>query len=455
MTFRNALFILLLAPSLVTGAELGKLTVLSAVGEPLRAEIEILSVQANEAASLSARIPSHEAFWRANIEPPALLRTLRATVERRPNGRYVAVLRSTDPIVEPFVDILVELDSGSGAKQREYTFLVEERTTQTARSTPALRAPPIDPPATLPEDTRTSSRLPLTRGAAASSDTYTVRAGDTLASIARSKQGGEVTSEQMMVALYHANEAIFVSSNMNRLPAGAVLTVPDADTARATNPTEARNIVRAHRAEFDAYRNRLASSVPDSQGTVPGSTTVPIGTNSQPPAAPPPKVSPEDRLRLSRGDESKAGSAAGTAHEDDTVAMQQALNDARDRLATLERNLDDMRRLLALQSEQLAQVREFARTSAPSSRDAAGREVPLRPPAAGGIATSSAPLVNVPANQQSGAMHFARNYWPWFATAFFVAFLAWIAMPVKTARLWRKQRRRRARQARRAAEVMA
>jgi pilus assembly protein FimV len=454
MTFRNVLFILLLAPSLVTGAELGKLTVLSAVGEPLRAEIEILSVQANEAASLSARVPSPEAFWRANIEPPALLRTLRATVERRPNGRYVAVLRTTDPIVEPFVDILVELDSGFGAKQREYTFLVEERTTQAARSAPASRAPPIDPPTAQPEDTRTPSRLPLARGAVASSDRYTVRAGDTLANIARSTQPGEVTSEQMMVALYEANEAVFVGSNMNRLPAGAVLTVPDADTARATNPTKARNIVRAHRAEFDAYRNRLASSVPDSQGTVPGSTTVPIGMTSQPPAAPP-KAAPEDRLRLSRGDESKAGTAAGTAREDDTVAMQQALNDARDRLATLERNLDDMRRLLALQSEQLAQVREFARTSAPSSRDAAGREVPPRPPAAGGIATSSAPLVHVPANQQSGAMYFVRNYWPWFATALFVAFLAWIAMPVKTARLWRKQRRRRARQARRAAEVIA
>ena len=365
------------------------------------------------------------------------------------------MLRSTDPVVEPFIDILVELESSSGAKQREYTFLVEERVAQTARPAPGPRAPLGDPPAAQSPEARAPSRVRQAKGPAGA-DGYAVRAGDTLANIARSKQPAEVTLEQMMVALFQANEAAFVGSNMNRLSAGSVLMVPDADTARATNPTEARSIVRAHRAEFDAYRNRLASTVSDSRSTAPGSTTNSAGAiGAQQAAPPPPKTAPGDRLQLSRVDESKAGSAAGTAREDDTVAMQQALSDARERLATLERNLDDMRRLLALQSQQLAQVREFARTSEPPSRDAAAAEVPPRAPTAGGIPSLSAAPIHVPPREHSGVTRFARNYWPWFVIAFVLSFLAWIAMPVKTARLWRKQRRRRAREARRAAELAA
>jgi Tfp pilus assembly protein FimV len=61
----SALF--MFAPVFAFGADLGRLTVLSDFGEPLRAEIEILSVQANEATSLAARIPPPDVFWRANL----------------------------------------------------------------------------------------------------------------------------------------------------------------------------------------------------------------------------------------------------------------------------------------------------------------------------------------------------------------------------------------------------
>ena len=48
----------LLAPLHVSGAGLGKLTVLSALGQPLVAEIEIVALQAGEEESLVARIAS-------------------------------------------------------------------------------------------------------------------------------------------------------------------------------------------------------------------------------------------------------------------------------------------------------------------------------------------------------------------------------------------------------------
>jgi pilus assembly protein FimV len=444
MTFRNALFILLLTPAIVLPAELGRLTVLSGVGEPLRAEIEIVSVQANEAASLIARIPPPEAYWRANIEPPALLPTLRATVERRPNGRHIVVLRSGDPISEPFLDILVELASSSGVKQREYTFLVEERVAPVTRPAPALRLPPQDGRAA--EQTEIAAGLQSKTRAPG----YIVRPGDTLAGIAHSNRPADASVEQAMVALFQANEAAFVGANMNRLAVGRALTMPDADTARTINPAEARRLVGAHRADFEAYRNRLANNVREMSDASSRSASGPVGATGAQQTAPATasQSAAADQLRLSRADESKAGSAiAQTEREDDTVAMQQALTDTRERLATLERHLNDMRQLLAVQTRQLAQVQQPGRSNIVSSRDTAAAEVPVRAQGTEVITSLNGPTVPVP-RAESGVVQFVRDYWPWLVSAFILAFLAWVAMPIKTVRLWSKRRRRRARQAR-------
>jgi pilus assembly protein FimV len=64
-------------------AGLGKLTVLSALGQPLRAEIELTSVSQEEAAGLAAKLASPDAFRTANIDfNPALL-SLRFNVVQR------------------------------------------------------------------------------------------------------------------------------------------------------------------------------------------------------------------------------------------------------------------------------------------------------------------------------------------------------------------------------------
>ena len=58
----------LLLPSLAAAAGLGKLTVLSGLGQPLKAEIELLALQKGEADNLSVRLPSADAFRKANID---------------------------------------------------------------------------------------------------------------------------------------------------------------------------------------------------------------------------------------------------------------------------------------------------------------------------------------------------------------------------------------------------
>src|SRR3954469_15182540 len=95
-TLTSAVASAVLFSSIAHAAGLGKLTVLSALGQPLRAEIELTAVSDDEASGLLAKLASPESFRVANIEfNPALL-SLRFSVEHRA-GRQFIKISSTQP----------------------------------------------------------------------------------------------------------------------------------------------------------------------------------------------------------------------------------------------------------------------------------------------------------------------------------------------------------------------
>ena len=105
------------------GAGLGKLTLISALGQPLNAEVEIVSLQPGEE-GLSARLASPQAFAQAGIEPNPVLSDVRFTIERR-GGTPILRLRGSQPVNEPLLKLLVELTSSSSRQVREYTLLLD------------------------------------------------------------------------------------------------------------------------------------------------------------------------------------------------------------------------------------------------------------------------------------------------------------------------------------------
>jgi len=416
MSLRPALSAALLVPCLAAAAELGRLTVLSGVGEPLRAEIEIVALRPGEAAALGARIPPPDVFWRANLEPAPVLDELRVGVERRPQGRYVIAVRSSGPIADPFIQLLVELTSPAGSFVREYPFLLEE---PRARRPRAEAPPPSPPPGSPVEDVS----LPV----APPGDGYVVKAGDTLAGIAEAMRPPGVSLAQMIVALYQANEPAFVDRNMNRLRARETLAVPAQDAAGTIDPAAARSTIVEHRAAFDEYRRRLAGAAtvgPAAAGAP--AETAPAATSSR---------AAGDRLRLSRGDERKPGAAVATAREDDLAAVHHALGETKERLAALEKNVGDITTLLTLKNRELARLQRDAQATGQTL-------VSLSDTAAGGSPEASG---------RSALVRLLDEYGAWLMVALLL-FLSWILMPFKTLRLWLKKRRRQARKARRAAE---
>lgn len=373
--FRRIAFIaaILILPSLAAAAGLGKINVLSALGQPLLAEIDLVSVSAEEFPSLAANLASQDAYREANIEYPNGFGGFRFFIEKRANGQPYLKVVTTQAVNEPFLDLLVELNWASGRLLREYPVLLDPPGYNVAKP----QAPAITPPQATAPSPRTrpapsgavqpaQTEPPPSSGtekpsvaadkpAGETSDTYgPVRSGETLRQIAQSTRQADVSLEQMLVALYRENKGAFIGRNMNRMKTGMILKVPAPSEAMALSPQSARREVSAQTADWNAYRKRLASAATQGEKSGQAASGV-IDTKISDEAAPP--DSGKDVLKLSRGQ--TAAGKAGTGQEklnslqEELVTRDKALEDARTRIALLENEIAKMRQLLELKGTPL------------------------------------------------------------------------------------------------------
>ncbi|MFA6121028.1 MAG: FimV/HubP family polar landmark protein [Sideroxydans sp.] len=119
-------FIAVLAWSgMVSATGLGGINVSSSLGQPLKAEIELVSVEKSDSSSISAKLASPDAFKSAGVDYPYSLPKLKFEVINRDSGSPSIKLTSSQPINDPFVVLLVEVSWSSGKLLREYTFLLD------------------------------------------------------------------------------------------------------------------------------------------------------------------------------------------------------------------------------------------------------------------------------------------------------------------------------------------
>ncbi|HEX6733551.1 MAG TPA: FimV/HubP family polar landmark protein, partial [Azonexus sp.] len=261
-----------LAPWIAQAAGLGKITVLSGLGQPLRAELDV-SANRDELSGMTARLAPPDVFRQAGIDYATVLLDLRFTVEKRPNGQTVVKVTSAKPVNEPFLDFLVELNWPAGRLVREYTFLldppevvakqatravVDARVVDTVQGGGAQPAPAAAPaPRSAPP-----ARAAAAPKAAPSSgaQTRTVQPGETLRKIASETQHEGVSLEQMLVGIFRSNPEAFAGNNMNRLKAGAILGLPGKESVAAIPEGEAKREFNAQASDWNAYRQKLAAT---------------------------------------------------------------------------------------------------------------------------------------------------------------------------------------------------
>src|SRR5450830_1558513 len=100
---------------------LGQISVRSVLGEPLAAEIDILDINADEAGTLTTKVASPDAFKLAGLDYNAALTNLRATLQKRPDGRPYIKLSGDRPVNDPYVDMILEANWNTGKIVRDYT----------------------------------------------------------------------------------------------------------------------------------------------------------------------------------------------------------------------------------------------------------------------------------------------------------------------------------------------
>ncbi|MEO5771685.1 MAG: hypothetical protein ABIQ29_06420, partial [Burkholderiaceae bacterium] len=114
------------------GLGLGRMAVQSALGESLRAEIDVTSITPEEAASLRVRVAPAEAYRAAGVDYSSILTGTQVSLARRADGRPYLRVVSDRVVQEPFVDVILEVTWSSGRLVREYTLLLDPPTARVA-----------------------------------------------------------------------------------------------------------------------------------------------------------------------------------------------------------------------------------------------------------------------------------------------------------------------------------
>ncbi len=357
-----------LATAASYGAGLGRITVNSALGQPLTAEIELVSLQPGELEVITAKTASQDAYRDAKVEFSPLLRSLRFTVDKRADGKPIVKITSSVPINEPFLDMLVEISWPSGRLLREYPILLDPPGYNEARTAPPQVAPsvatakPVVPESIVPPVTAVPSAK---NESAEQSDTYgPVKKGDTLNKIASETKPDSVSLEQMLVALYRENKAAFIGKNINRLRAGQILRVPTASEAARVTPAEAHKEIKVQVASWKEYREKVAGDVliASAKPAVSSQSSGKIAT-AKPELPLPATTSNKDVLKLSKSDaampdkpggvSAKGGNALQeqlTAMKEEAIARDNQLKEANSRVAALEKQIAEMRKLMELKA---------------------------------------------------------------------------------------------------------
>ncbi len=406
----RALALLLVLPSAAFALGLGDIRLLSPLNAPLDAEIELVDVAPDEVNTVQAQIAPRETFARYGLEWPAYLAGVQVRTVRSPDGHQIIKLKSSDPVSEPFVTLLVQVNWSRGQLVREYTMLLDPpvytpgssavasapvsapasgagtREGSIARAAPAASPPPAPAPepaaaapvtapaAAAPEPPPEQAAAapapapsaPAPAAATGSSDeggTHTVHRGETLSQIAAGVAGDKAYSAKArswMLAIYQANPKAF-DNNMNVLRSGSVLRMPDAAQVSAVSASEATSEIRR---QYAAWRGEAA------------------------PAAAAAAAEP-GRLKLVTPSEGASAGTAPAAPNGQTAALQNRVKD-------LEGQVAEQKRLMDLKDADLARLQaQLAAKQAPAQQPPAQAAPPAPPPSA--PAATPAPAEQPPA----------------------------------------------------------
>ena len=440
----SALLLCATLPAFALG--LGQIAVKSKPGQPLVAEIPIISSDPEELQGLQAQLASPDTFARVGLAPPeGLVADLDFSFDQDAAGHPLIRVTTQQPVQVPALTFLLEVDWGSGRLVREYSALVDAPQSVAAPAPEPLQMPipapadiverapepsPTEPvaqnptptPAPAPEANPTNAippSAPVARPAPApapvaasvpnADGSVSVQRGDTLGRIARDLDAGQGHSlEQTMLALLRANPEAFIDGNVNLVKAGAVLRMPAAAEFSAIDRQQAAAIVQQQVQRWRGARASSAQPQPAVAATAAGQAASRAAQAS-------PRVAGA-RLEIvppSSSDARRAGTRSGIEAGGEGEMLRQELQQTKETLSARDAEVAELKSRVAdlekLQKEQQQLITMKDGALANAQQDLAK----TRQAQAGSPATGTQPQ---PAH--------AFAWWPWLLLAVAVAALA-------------------------------
>ena len=325
---------------------LGRMQVQSFLGESLRAELELRDVSEADAKSFKAEVSPAATFKALGLEYQSAYTELAFNLQLLPEGRAVLKISGSRPVAVNFIELVFDFSWASGRTTRDFTLLIMPPATpgpvapvapavQEAPAPAAAPAAAAQMPAAVPAPATPAPAVQAPKPAAAKGGSrLTVKAGDTASELAVQAKSVNVSLDQMLLAMLRSNPEAFVANNVNRLLAGAELSVPTPDQAQALDPVEARKTILLQSQDFDAYRQQLANKAKEANVAPAGRTASGKVQSAVKDASP--DAAATDKLTLSKG----AVQAGGSAEE--KLSQERKAKDDAQRLAELSKNIKDL-----------------------------------------------------------------------------------------------------------------
>jgi len=384
MTFMNQqikkLFLLfaLLFPLMGHALQLGKIVVTSSQGQPLNAEIELMLTPGEDTSKLQTSLASKENYESQGIERLAIHSNISVELQKNEKGFTVLKLKSIQPVPDPFLDLLIQVDSAKGRNYREYTVLLDPPETPIIQQEKIVAVDKTEPlpvnekkevresvdknKVALEKDTKNNLKsLDKNKSSDLSSKSITVKSTDTIYKIARENKIPGITTEQMVIGIFNLNELAFTNKNINGLEVGQKIVLPTKDDFMNLSHAKAMAEIKIQSAQWNKFSTKAAAAVADSpkittpKSETPSTPATVIQTQSTSPA---PRIKlTGDTLGHDKNSKEVVQKEINQINDDKT-ALEKNIKDAEQKIALLEKELADAKKILAVSNQALFELQE-------------------------------------------------------------------------------------------------
>jgi pilus assembly protein FimV len=342
--------------SVVAALGLGELKLESFLNEPLTASVDLLNTGGLHEDQIRVRLATSDDFEKLGIDRAYFLTSIKFKISIDDQGHGKIILTSEDPVLEPYLDFLIEARWPSGRLLREYTVLVDppafnaeapivsasERTREVDGDDTSGKKKSVahssGSQVTIAESQLPAGDMPKRNygsnasQAPISGDKYMIRRDDTLWQIAQRAKPDGTSVHQTMLDIQRLNPNAFIGGNINRIKAGYIVYLPSSGEISSDDFESAREEVRK---QNEDWRQGRASDSSRSTG-------------------PSLKISAES---VDEDDSGSAGSPSdpgSTAVAEDVEALELERAELEGRVTSMQDRVDTLQRIVTLKDDQIA-----------------------------------------------------------------------------------------------------